>query len=198
MLRSGDTPSIPKTPQKAMTFQRVHEGGYFWKLDRSERESSILRLATVVPQLVVITRTDALSCDLGERLLLRGLPVVVGTAETGQMPLRAFRSDGVSTLIASDTYLTQQGHVEAGLVVHARIASSPKEYYRRLEEVVSPVHITLVVPEDDKPARRLINHLDKDVVIDLTDDQAIDALIDLTESPLQASARTKRRFPLVR
>ena len=106
-----------------MTFQQVHEGGYFWMLDRSERESSILRLATVVPQLVVITRTDAVSCDLGERLLLRGLPVVVGTAETGEMPLRAFRSDGVSTLVASDTYLTQQGHVEAGLVVHARIAS---------------------------------------------------------------------------
>ena len=63
---------------------------------------------------------------------------------------------------------------------------------------MSPVHITLVVPEDDKPARRLINHLDKDVVIDLSDDQAIDALIDLTESTFPASARTKRRFPLVR
>ena len=181
-----------------MTFQRVHEGGYFWKLDRSERESSILRLATVVPQLVVITRSDAVSCDLGERLLLRGLPVVVGTAVTGEMPLRAFRSDGVSSLIASDTYLTEHSYVEAGLVVHARIASSAKDYYRRLDEVVSPVHITLVVPEDDKPARRLINHLDKDVVIDLSDDQAIDALIDLTESTFPASARTKRRFPLVR
>ena len=181
-----------------MTFQRVHEGGYFWNLDRTERESSILRLATIVSQLVVITRTDAVSGVLGERLLLRGLPVVVGTAQTGEMPLRAYRSDGFSTLIASDNYLTQQGHVEAGLVVHARIALSPKEYYRRIEEVVSPVHITLVVPEDDKPARRLINHLDKDVVIDLSDDQAIDALIDLTDSTFPASARTKRRFPLVR
>ena len=197
MLRSRGTRFVPD-PQKAMTVQQVHEGGYFWMLDRSERESSILRLATVVPQLVVITRTDAVSCDLGERLLLRGLPVVVGTAETGEMPLRAFRSDGVSTLVASDNYLSQLGHLEAGLVVHARIASSRKDYYRRLADVVSPVHITLVVPEDEKPARRLIHHLDKETVIDLTDDQAIDVLIDLTESTLPASARSKRRFPLAR
>lgn len=181
-----------------MSFKQVHPGGYFWSLDRIDREKAIRRLATEVPQLVVITRTDVIAHELAQRLGLSGMPVVVGTTGSGSGAMRAFQTDGVSALVASDGYLRQQQPIEASLVVHARIAFSSKDYNRRLAAVVAPVHVSVVVPEDEKPARVLIDHLHDREVIEFNDDEAISTVIDLTTHRDPAKTRPKRRFPLPR
>lgn len=185
-----------------MTFTHVHHGGFFWAIDRVAREEAILRLAAEVDQPVVITASDDSARDLGHRLGLSGLPVLVGTGEIDDGDSRevadAFATDSVSTLVASDSFLHRHGPVRSPLTVQMRVAATARDYNRRLHESVSPVHLTFVVPEDERHASSLIAHVGDAQRPVHTGADAIETVLDLTDGTDAAMARTRRRFPLQR
>ena len=179
--------------------QHVHPGGYFQRIDRAAREAVILQAATSVRQIVVIARTDATARDIGERLALSGMPTIVGQADDRGDAVRSFESDGVSTLVASHDYLTSNGPIEAPLVIHARMATTSRQYTRRLNSTRAPLHLTFVVPEDERAAETLVVQLSDDAVVSLDGDVDLTEVLDEHQHGEPATvAGQRRRFPLVR
>ncbi len=181
-----------------MILQPIHQGGFLWKMTRGEREGALLRLAADVGQLILVTRSVSEARSLAERLTLSGLPVRVATGSDQATPASELIDDGVTSLVATHDYILEHGPLNATVAVHTRIPRSPRRYLRRLSAIQSPVHITLVLPEDEKAAMALFPQL---ADIDLAGDNAesLDSVLDLTRSELPASVGSgRRRFPLVR
>jgi hypothetical protein len=181
-----------------MNLQHVHPGGYFQRVARGQRETVILQAALSVGQLVVIARSDATAREIAERLSLSGMPTIVGQADDRGEAVRSFATDGVSTLVASHDYLADHGPVNAPMVIHSRMATSTRQYGRRLVTAKAPVHLTFVVPEDERSATSLVVQLSDDAVLDLNGELDLtDALMGVdTEEPANVNG-SRRRFPLV-
>lgn len=180
-----------------MNLQHVHPGGYFTRIGRGDREPAIRDAAVAVGQLLVITRSDAAAEELGERLALAGMPVIVGIPEDGAAAVAAFVDDGVSTLVASHDYVLDHGPIEAPLVVHSRMATSSRQYSRRLSAAPSPVHVTFVVPEDEHTATSLVVQVSDEAVLDLDGTIVLRDVLSVDSEPASVSGG-RRRFPLVR
>ena len=60
-----------------MTLEKVHPGGYFWKVARSDRDQLVRRLATRGRRLSVIAHSALEAKQFAERLTLSGLPVLL-------------------------------------------------------------------------------------------------------------------------
>ncbi len=180
-----------------MTLQHVHPGGFFWNIERTERENILLRLATEAGRLAIITRTVQEAESLSERLTLSGLPVFLASDMSRSETLETFREDPVSTLVATHDFLISHGPVRVPMAVHSRVSSSVRDYSRRLEAVPSAAHVTLVSPEDAHKATSLRNFLSNDKGHDNVIDVTLQEIVDLTDgAEMAAMSPTRRRFPL--
>lgn len=181
-----------------MTLQNVHPGGFFWRIARSDRETQLLRFVAEAGKLAVIANTAREANEFAERLTLSGVPVLVATNPANETAVRSFVDDGVSTLVATQEYLLANARVPASMVVHLRTSPSVRDYARRLDAAPSSVHLTFVVPEDERRAMSLLSHLG-DTGNGTPDHVDIDHVIDLTTNDdLATMAHARRRFPLHR
>jgi len=182
-----------------MTLQNVHPGGFFWHVARSDREIHLLRFVAEAGKLAVITNTAREAHDFAERLTLSGVPVLVATNPANHGAVRSFVDDGLSTFVATQEYLLANGPAPASMVVHLRTCPSVRDYARRLVAAPSSVHLTFVVPEDERRAMSLLSHLGDDAANGTPDQVGIDHVIDLTSTDdLAVMAHARRRFPLHR
>lgn len=183
--------------QPTMTLKNVHPGGYFWHVSRAEREGHLLRLVSETGRIVLVTNSVSEANDFAERLTLSGVPVLLATDIANNTAARAFTQDQVSTLVATQEYVLANGPVDAPTAVHLRTSPSVRDYARRIEAVRAPVHVTFVVPEDERRVVSLLSHLEGDSGHGSPDDVEFAEVLDLTntdEMAMVASAR--RRFPL--
>jgi hypothetical protein len=181
------------------TLQNVHPGGFFWRVARSDREVHLLRFVAEAGNVAVITNTAREAHDFAERLTLSGVPVLVATNPANQGAVRSFVDDGLSTFVATQEYLLANGPAPASMVVHLRTCPSVRDYARRLDAAPSSVHLTFVVPEDERRAMSLLSHIGDDAANGTSDQVGIDHVIDLTSThDLAMMAHARRRFPLHR
>lgn len=182
-----------------MTLQNVHPGGFFWRVARADRETQLLRFVAEAGKLAIIANTASEANEFAERLTLSGVPVVVATNPANEAAVRSFVDDGLSTLVATQEYLLANAPAPASMVVHLRTSPSVRDYARRLDAAPSSVHLTFVVPEDERRAMSLLSHLGDDLGNGSPDHVDIDHIIDLTTTDdLAMMAHARRRFPLHR
>lgn len=180
-----------------MTLKNVHPGGYFWHVSRSEREGHLLRFVSEVGRIVLVTNSVSEANDFAERLTLSGVPILVATDVSNDAAGRAFSEDKVSTLVATQEYVLAQGPFSAPTAVHLRTSPSVRDYTRRIGAVQAPVHITFVVPEDERRVVSLLSHLEGDGGHGTPGETPIDEVLDLTKTDEMAMVSTaRRRFPL--
>lgn len=180
-----------------MTLKNVHPGGYFWHVSRSDREGHLRRLVSEAGRIVLVTNSVREANDFAERLTLSGAPVLVATDVANAAAGRTFKSDAVSSLVATHEYVLAHGPVAAPTAVHLRTCPSVRDYTRRIEAVQSPVHVTFVVPEDERRVGSLLSHLQSDSGHGLADSVGFDEVVDLTQANEMAMvASARRRFPL--
>jgi len=182
-----------------MTLQQLHHGGFLWELARGERDSALRRVIAEVGQAIVVTTSDAEANELSRRLVVSGVPVVVGETGSDSAASEQYVTDGRSTLIATDSYLHANSGLETGVLVHARVSNSVRQYSRRMNDVAAAVHLSFAFPEDHKSATILASHLDNPAVdadLDLT--SALDTTVDLTDREPVRANRTRLRLPLKR
>lgn len=180
-----------------MTLKNVHPGGYFWHVSRSDREGHLLRLVSETGRIVLVTNSAREANDFAERLTLSGVPVLVATDVANENAARSFTEDRVSTLVATQEYVLAHGPLEAPTAVHLRTTPSVRDYSRRIEAVRAPVHVTFVVPEDERRVVSLLSHLEGDSGHGRPDDVEFSDVLDLTNTDEVAMvANARRRFPL--
>ena len=166
-------------------------------MERIERERALRRMAAAAGRIVVFTSTSRSAEGVCERLRLAGVPVLLGTGPMRAVAVEQFAEDNVSSLVVTRSDLEEHGPVTAPLVVHTRVPSSVREYQRRLDLAASPIHVTLVVPEDLALADALASHLDDPYVVDTDDRGPLTAIQDLA-GDAAATIAPRRRFPLAR
>jgi hypothetical protein len=181
-----------------MTFTQIHSGGYLWRVDRSERDARIRQLATDVKKLVVVTRSDVAAMELSERLTLSGLPSVAAVSNDFDFALHTYAGDDLTTLVIADEALHANAPIASPMVIHAQLAHSPKRYHRRVSDASAPVHVSLVVPEDEDVIDSLLPSIAEGDIIDLDESVAVDSVIDLTAGSTGLATVGRRRFPLSR
>lgn len=180
-----------------MTMKNVHPGGYFWHVARSDREGHLLRFVRETGRIVLVTNSPREANDFAERLTLSGVPVLVATDVANEVAAESFATDGVSSLVATHDYVLAHGPLEAPTAVHLRTSPSVRDYSRRIEAVLAPVHVTFVVPEDERRVTSLLSHLMSDSGHGLPDNVEFDQVLDLTNTDEMAIvANARRRFPL--
>jgi hypothetical protein len=178
------------------TVQRVHPGGFFWNLERSDRLAHLVRLAAQTQKLAIVTNTVREAEEFAERLTLSGVPVHLASDVNNPSVIRQYQDDRVSTLVTTHEYALNFGPVPAPMIVHLRTALSVRDYSKRLDAMPSAVHLSFVVPEDHKRATSLISHFGLDhghsapAIVSLGD------IIDLTDSnEIAMVSHARRRFP---
>lgn len=169
-------------------------------MERGGRATALRRLASEVGKLVLVARTAAEAGVLAERLTLSGLPIRLATDLAEASAAEAFPVDGVASLVATHDYIIDAGPISAGVVVHTRPPRTARLYLRRLSAIQAPVHITLVLPEDEKAAQSLFPQISGSVSdTDPDPDEPFAEVLDLTRinEPARVS-NSRRRFPLPR
>jgi len=180
-----------------MTLKNVHPGGYFWHVSRAEREGHLLRFLSEMGRIALVTNSAREANEFAERLTLCGVPVLVATEMANASASRAFTQDQVSTLVATQEYVLANGPVDARMAVHLRTSPSVRDYARRVAAVRAPVHLTFVVPEDERRVVSLLSHLEGDSGHGRRDDIEFSEVLDLTRADEMANiASARRRFPL--
>ena len=180
-----------------MTLKNVHPGGYFWHVARSEREGHLLRFVREAGRIVLVTNSPREANDFAERLTLSGVPVLVATDVANAGAIEAFSTDDVSSLVATHEYVLAHGPVDAPTAIHLRTSPSVRDYARRVDSVRSPVHVTFVVPEDERRVSSLLSHLVSDSGHGEPDHVEFAQVLDLTSTEEMAIvANARRRFPL--
>lgn len=180
-----------------MTLKNVHPGGYFWHVPRAEREAHVLRFVREAGRIVLVTNSAREANDFAERLTLSGVPVLVATDVANEGAAKSFATDQVSSLVATHDYVLANGPLDAPTVVHLRSSPSVRDYTRRIEAMRSPVHVTFVVPEDERRVRSLLSHLEGDSGHGVPDQVEFADVLDLTNADEMAIvANARRRFPL--
>jgi hypothetical protein len=180
-----------------MTLLQVHPGGYFWHVHRAAREAHLLRLVSETGRLVLITNSAREAIDFSERLTLSGVPVLVAIDTTNVAVVDAFNDDQVSTLIATQEYVIANGPIEARLVVHLRTSPSVRDYERRIGAALAPVHVTFIVPEDERRVVSLLSHLKADTGHGEPTDVEFEDVVDLRSADDFAMvAHARRRIRL--
>lgn len=182
-----------------ISVQRVHPGGFFWTVPRGDRLSHVVSFVAQTPSVAVIANSVRDAAEYAERLTLSGVPVHLATDPSSNAAVRSFEVDPGSTLVATHEYVMAQGPVRSAMTIHLRTALSVRDYGKRLASLPSAVHLSFVVPEDDKRARSLLSHFEHDQGHGVADDATFDQVVDLTgteEVAMISSAR--RRFPLGR
>ncbi len=183
--------------QPTMTLKNVHPGGYFWHVSRAEREGHLLHFVSETGRLVLVTNSVREANDFAERLTLSGVPVLVATDVANASAARSFAHGRVNTLVATQEYVLAHGPIDAPLAVHLRTSPSVRDYARRIEAVRAPVHVTFVVPEDERRVVSLLSHLEADSGHGRPDDVEFAKVLDLTSTTEMAMvANARRRFPL--
>ncbi len=165
-----------------MTLLQIHPGGYVWHVPRAGREAHLLRLVSQTGRLVLITNSSREAIDYSERLTLSGVPVLVATDTSNVAVVDAFNDDHVSTLIATQEYVIANGPIEARMVVHLRTSSSVRDYERRIDAALAPVHVTFIVPEDERRMVSLLSHLKADSGHGEPADVEFEDIVDLTSA----------------
>lgn len=151
------------------------------------------------PRLALIANSVRDAQEYAERLTLSGVPVHLAIDPTESATAKSFEGDEPSTLIATHDYLMAQGPVSAPMTIHLRTALSVRDYAKRLQASASAVHLSFVVPEDEKRALSLLSHFEHDQGHGGPNDATIDHLIDLTATNEVAMVSNgRRRFPLGR
>lgn len=181
-----------------MTLRQIHPGGYFWSLPRVDRDATLLRIASVLRKMLVLAPDESSAERLAERLTLSGVPVLLAIEGGRCDALEMYRSDGVSALVTTSSFLHQHGPVSAPIVIHNRLADSVREYSRRVELALSKAHVSFVVSEDEVLASALAAQLAMPPVIDLDPIATFDSILDLVEGTDDAIVPARRRFPLSR
>lgn len=195
--RKSDLGMTSAETKGTMTLKNVHPGGYFWHVSRADREGHLLRLVREAGRIVLVTNSVREANDFAERLTLSGVPVLVATDVANQAAARTFENDAVSSLVATHDYVLTNGPVAAPTAVHLRTTPSVRDYTRRIEAVRSPVHVTFVVPEDERRVGSLLSHLEGDSGHGCADVVDFDEVVDLTQaSEMAMVASGRRRFPL--
>lgn len=180
-----------------MTLKNVHPGGYFWHVARGDREGHLLRFVSELGRIILVTNSVSEAQDFAGRLTLSGVPVLLATDVSNDAPARTFSDDGVSTLVATQEYLLAHAPFTAPTAVHLRTSPSVRDYGRRVGAVQAPVHVTFVVPEDERRVVSLLSHLEGDSGHGRPADTEISDVLDLTgTSEMAMVASTRRRFPL--
>lgn len=182
-----------------MTLQKVHPGGYFWNVARSDRDQLLLRLATETKRLVVIAHSNAEAHRFAERLTLSGMPVFCALDPARDELAKAENSDGPSTIITTQKYATEHGPIKTPLAVHLRAPQSARTYARTVEAIPASVHISFVTPEDATRAETLVAQLRSESKPGETLDITLEDVIDLTDDASVQTATVsnfRRRFPL--
>ena len=183
--------------RSTMTLLKVHPGGFFWRVTRSEREAHVLRLLSETGRIVVITNTLREAVDFSERLRLSGVRVLVAIDVADIAPMAAFKADHVSTLVATQEYVIAHGPIEAPTVVHLRTSPSVRDYARRIDAVLAPAHITFIVPEDERRVGSLLSHLEADSGHGIPDEVEFHDVVDRTATTGFANvSHARRRFSL--
>lgn len=189
--------TLAETP--STTLQKVHPGGFFWKVERGQRLTNVVRLAAHTQKLVIITNTVREAENFGERLTLSGVPVHVAVDPLSSSAIDGYRADVLSTLVATQEYLVAHEPTAATMVVHVRAALSVRDYTKRLYAVPSSVHLSFIVPEDERRALSLSSHFRNDHGHGKPSSVDIEQVIDLTDSDVPAMvSHARRRFPLGR
>ncbi len=179
--------------------QQVHPGGFFWTVQRGDRLGHVVSFVAQTERLALIANSVRDAEEYAERLTLSGVPVHLAIDPSSNAPAASFQADPASTLIATHEYVLQQRPISAGMTIHLRTALSVRDYAKRLEALTSAVHLSFVVPEDDKRAKSLRSHFHHDQGHGDAGDATIDQLIDLTGSDAVAMVTSaRRRFPLGR
>lgn len=179
--------------------QRVHPGGFFWTVSRGDRLSHVVSFAAQTQRLALIANSERDAGEYAQRLTLSGVPVHLGTDASSGAAVKSFYADGSSTLVATHEYAVTQGPVRASMTIHLRTALSVRDYAKRLDALASAVHLSFVVPEDEKRAKSLLSHFEHDQGHGSADAATVDQLIDLTATDEVAMvSNVRRRFPLGR
>lgn len=178
-----------------MTLEKVHPGGYFWKVARSDRDQLVRRLATRGRRLSVIAHSALEAKQFAERLTLSGLPVLLAV-DPSRTELVAAESDSITcNIVVTHEFAVGNGPLEVSLAVHLRPASSIRDYSRRVSAVQAAAHISFVTPEDESRAATLLASLTRDQVGEDVIDVTLEEVIDLTDrdSEVVASIANSRR-----
>lgn len=183
-----------------MTLRYVHPGGYFWALERGERDASLLRIASARRKMLILASSESGAGRLAERLTLSGVPVLLAASAGRPDALDVYRADDVSGLVTTQCHLEAHGPVAAPIVVHSRLAKSFRDYNRRRELAISPVHVSFVLPEDEEIAELRGDQIGSpvDLDLDLGSTDALEALLRTDEDPIEAAESSRRWLRLSR
>lgn len=181
-----------------MNLRHVHPGGFFWSVERVERDDALRRIATVVGRMVVFSPNAQSAERRAERLRLAGVPVLVATDTQGGDAIGQYLTDGTSSLVTTGEHLRGHDPIPAPVAVHTRVAPSLRIYARRLELAEAPVHISLIVPEDETLADDLISLLGEVTPIEADPADPLAAILERCAEDESARIASRRRFPLTR
>ena len=94
--------------------------------------------------------------------------------------------------------LRGHGPVSAPIVVNTRVPPSMREYVRRVELTESPVHVSLVVPEDEALAADLAALLGSATPVEAEAGDPLATLVEQAGGDDLVRISGRRRFPLAR
>ncbi len=181
-----------------MTLRRVHPGGFFWTVDRADRDSWIVRIAGATGKLVVVASSESSAGRLAERMTLSGVPVLLAVGPKTD-PIDTYAADDVSSLVTTVEALESHGAVTAPIAVHTKVAESMRDYTRRVDLVIAPVHVSFVHPETsataDSVAVQLID--DGEVAVEI-EAEPLAAVLEDAHSDSAVTLAGRRRFLLGR
>ncbi len=189
--------TLAETPSS--TVHRVHPGGFFWNVERAERAAHLVRFAAQTDKLAVVANTAREAVDYAERLTLSGVPVLTAVDVSSPSALSAYHDDSTNVLVTTHEVLLAHGPTTAPMTVHLRSALSVRDYTKRLDAVQSPVHLSFVIPEDQKRAASLLSHFGNDHGHGEPNAVPLGDVIDLTDgNEIAMVSHARRRFPLGR
>ena len=191
--------TLAETPPSAV--HQVHPGGFFWNIERSERAPQLMRFVAQTTKLAVVANTVREAEKFAERLTLSGVPVVLATDAAKPEGLTGYcnEDEGPCVLIATHDVALSHGPMPSPMTVHLRSALSVRDYTKRLDALQSPVHLSFVVPEDQKRAASLLSHFGNDHGHGTPNKVHLGEVIDLTDGNVAAMvSHARRRFPLGR
>lgn len=179
--------------------QRVHPGGFFWTVQRADRLNHVMSFVAQTRRLAVVASAVNVAEEFAERLTLSGVPIHQATDVNNSLAYDAFKKSDGGTLVTTAEFVIAHGPLPVSMTVHLRASSSVRDYTKRLEALPSSVHLTFIVPEDEKRAKSLRSHFEQDHGHGQANDISLVDLIDLTDSKSVAMVSTaRRRFPLGR
>ena len=167
-------------------------------MERLERDAALRRIATAFGRMLVYASGEPSADRLAERLRLAGVPVLLATGPSGPGAIEQYTADATSSLVTTSAGLRGHGPVSAPIVVNTRVTPSMREYVRRVELTESPVHVSLVVPEDEPLAADLAAQLGAETPVEAEAGDPLATLLEHAGGDDSVKVSGRRRFPLAR